>query len=413
MIWISYYIAIMKDPGRIPDNFNDNYGVDTGNKKSKIGPKSHSHKQENKEYSSPNDQATTSARIGGGGSSVNDTVEANDDDVNGNKIATPTGNWKRWCKKCETYKPERSHHCKTCKRCVLKMDHHCPWTANCVGYANMPHFMRFLFWVDFTTGFVFIELCKRGLYLFDMRHLSWYAAEVSRAHVVWTVILIPLDGFILLTIFLLTVKCLVHIISGMSQIETWEWERIESQLRSDKFWERVEHNYATLHGGQSLPKLTSIRSKSYMQEEEDVKGQQIFSIDDVIFPYDLGFWDNLVDQLNYPWLWIFPWSGPRGNGVVFEKSDLMEEDQLNLPWPPDGGNQVVEELEFSDEEATEENKAEVDDDGELVVKSSKKRSKRKNRDPRLDLPRKEWVNDLGERLTDYGVDLEVEEDLLE
>ena len=40
--------------------------------------------------------------------------------------------WIRYCKKCNNYKPPRSHHCKICQQCVLQMDHHCPWTLNCV-----------------------------------------------------------------------------------------------------------------------------------------------------------------------------------------------------------------------------------------------------------------------------------------
>ncbi len=47
------------------------------------------------------------------------------------------GEWKRWCKKCQLYKPERAHHCKTCKKCVLKMDHHCEYRI------SQPHKLRY------------------------------------------------------------------------------------------------------------------------------------------------------------------------------------------------------------------------------------------------------------------------------
>jgi hypothetical protein len=30
----------------------------------------------------------------------------------------------RYCKKCNSIKPDRTHHCSSCNRCVLKMDHH-------------------------------------------------------------------------------------------------------------------------------------------------------------------------------------------------------------------------------------------------------------------------------------------------
>ena len=42
----------------------------------------------------------------------------------------------RYCEKCLSIKPDRSHHCSVCEVCTLKMDHHCPWVNNCVGFNN-------------------------------------------------------------------------------------------------------------------------------------------------------------------------------------------------------------------------------------------------------------------------------------
>lgn len=61
------------------------------------------------------------------------------------------------CFKCNTWRPERSHHCKYCNKCVLKMDHHCPWIANCVGFYNQKSFFLFLLYA--TIGDLLIFLC--------------------------------------------------------------------------------------------------------------------------------------------------------------------------------------------------------------------------------------------------------------
>ncbi|KAF5206297.1 Palmitoyltransferase pfa4 [Thalictrum thalictroides] len=50
----------------------------------------------------------------------------------------------RFCQKCSHHKPPRAHHCRVCKRCVLRMDHHCIWINNCVGHANYKIFFVFV-----------------------------------------------------------------------------------------------------------------------------------------------------------------------------------------------------------------------------------------------------------------------------
>ncbi|KAK4533428.1 hypothetical protein CCYA_CCYA17G4310 [Cyanidiococcus yangmingshanensis] len=52
----------------------------------------------------------------------------------------------RFCSKCLTYKPDRTHHCSALGRCVLKMDHYCPWTNNTIGFYNHKFFVQFLYY---------------------------------------------------------------------------------------------------------------------------------------------------------------------------------------------------------------------------------------------------------------------------
>ncbi|CAD7927737.1 unnamed protein product [Amoebophrya sp. A25] len=57
-------------------------------------------------------------------------------------LETKTDGEKRFCRWCNLYKPDRSHHCRLCGECVLRMDHHCPWLGNCVGFHNHKYFIN-------------------------------------------------------------------------------------------------------------------------------------------------------------------------------------------------------------------------------------------------------------------------------
>ena len=50
----------------------------------------------------------------------------------------PTG-W-RYCEKCFSNAPTRSHHCPACNVCILRRDHHCWFAGTCVGYSNHRYF---------------------------------------------------------------------------------------------------------------------------------------------------------------------------------------------------------------------------------------------------------------------------------
>eukprot|EP00301_Raphidiophrys_heterophryoidea_P023314 c7234_g1_i1.p1 GENE.c7234_g1_i1~~c7234_g1_i1.p1 ORF type:complete len:283 (+),score=80.70 c7234_g1_i1:91-939(+) len=63
---------------------------------------------------------------------------------------------RRYCNKCQLYKPDRTHHCRVCGRCNLKMDHHCPWINNCVGSQNYKFFLLFITYSLASAIFVFV-----------------------------------------------------------------------------------------------------------------------------------------------------------------------------------------------------------------------------------------------------------------
>lgn len=77
-----------------------------------------------------------------------------------------------FCKKCDKYRPARSHHCSTCEKCILRYDHHCPFIANCVGFRNQKAFILFLIY----SGLALLILAIMStLYTADHSELTWIA----------------------------------------------------------------------------------------------------------------------------------------------------------------------------------------------------------------------------------------------
>ncbi|ANZ74437.1 BA75_00257T0 [Komagataella pastoris] len=347
MVWISYYLAIKKSPGTPPPDFQPE----------------------------PNE-------------------------------------WRKWCRKCNNYKPERSHHCKTCKVCVLVMDHHCPWTANCVGYQNMPHFIRFLGWVVFTTSYVLLQICKRFYFFYQNRNLPSYL--FNKTEIVFAVILFFMDSLVLVTVSALLFRTLYHItFTGMTTIESWEHERLEDQFYTNRLWRKIAYNYYQFHK-KKLPILKSWTnitnegderfdftfneltgsncptSEYQVNDDENLVPDQ-FTIDDVIFPYDTGYWSNLTNTLGPSYEWVLPWGCPHGTGYSFSKADFYQDDQLAIPWPIDG-NHTLKPEQVSKDTAT----------------SSSYQPSTHKLDDEPSPRNTDWSNDFGERMDDFGVDTDVE-----
>ncbi|CCF55948.1 hypothetical protein KAFR_0A05130 [Kazachstania africana CBS 2517] len=317
-----------------------------------------------------------------------------------------------YCKKCDAYKPPRAHHCKTCNKCILMMDHHCPWTMNCVGFKNYPHFLRFLFWVIVTTAFLLAQLFRRIGFIWT----NWYSSSalVQRQEIVMLTILTPMDAFILLTITLLLIRCTMNqIFSGMSQIEKWEMERLESSFYSRKEKSRdflmiLINNVFTIF---------SIESPEDYQEEvngllrqHDKRRLAFHSI--INFPYDIDILTNATCVLGPFFSWLNPFGAPEGDGMHFELNEIASEKAstladllLSLPWPPDT---CTSKYGKSIDEGTKYVETHIEG-GECVLRN-------RTVSPSFDLPtanenqlsRKSWTNEWGENLQAFGVDIEGE-----
>lgn len=202
----------------------------------------------------------------------------------------------------------------------------------------------------------------------------------------------------MLTISLLLLRCAKNqILKGMTQIESWEMDRIENMFHSGQLIPRMLEN------------LKEIRPGSLSNQDDDIRkllSQNRLSLDEIVnFPYDLNPWANAVNSLGDMYSWILPWGTAKGNGMIFEKNELsvyepeipIEDKLLSLPWPPDGGRHKVPGGGANDVNIVESSTR----DGERVVR-------KRWVDPRTTMPRKKWYNDWGENLADFGVDLDEE-----
>ncbi|CAM9427067.1 unnamed protein product [Chrysoparadoxa australica] len=74
-----------------------------------------------------------------------------------------TTHHRRWCRRCDSFKPRRAHHCSVCRRCIVKMDHHCPWINNCVGVGNHKFFILFVAYIFGLSSYAIALVCGRFL----------------------------------------------------------------------------------------------------------------------------------------------------------------------------------------------------------------------------------------------------------
>lgn len=289
--------------------------------------------------------------------------------------------WRKWCSKCQHYKPERTHHCKSCGKCVLRMDHHCPWTNNCIGYLNLPHFMRFLVWVMIATTYAFIYCIAKLLKVYEMRNLpSYFLPKINLSIYIVNFLLL---AFVLLTVGILFIRCAISIASNQTMIESWECERLQDNFYTEALWKTVRKNYKLIYPNSEDPfsNLSSWKV-NYRLVKKDSLVPLNFTYDDLVFPYDLGsIYENLVDALGPIYTWLYPFGKPKGSGTYFEK-DKLNEDQLKLPFPMDGYNVDGPGINAKEEII------EVDDENELTLRN--------------------WSNVLGETMESFGVDPETE-----
>lgn len=172
-----------------------------------------------------------------------------------------------------------------------------------------------------------------------------------------TVLLLPVLFFVMLTITLLTIRVLMNVFNGQTQIEVWEIERIDSLVRRGLV-QRVD------------------------------------------FPYDIDPFTNFVDAFGEPWTWIWPWGPARGDGMHFEKNEAADDGAV---WPPDHRDQSPPSPRSRRQLQTETPTLGY----EPVVARYRVPEWRRNISREEDFFRSDqWENFEGERLSDFGVDMD-------
>jgi palmitoyltransferase len=236
-----------------------------------------------------------------------------------------------------------------------------------VGHGNLPHFIRFLIWVLIACSYAFYHVMLRAIAIYHARNLPSVGLEfcivvgflsnkylMPKREIIWTIALFPVVFFVLFTISILTLRVFVNYFEGKTQIETWEIQRIQSLVRR-KFVKNVE------------------------------------------FPYDLDPWTNIYHAWGSPLLWLWPWGEAPGDGMHFEKNEVVDDGSV---WPPDHVDQ---------DEPKEEEKA--------LTSARPATLGYTNQRPKLapewqkyssanDFYRSDqWQNFEGEKISDFGVDV--------
>lgn len=296
------------------------------------------------------------------------------------------------------------------------MDHHCPWTNNCVGYRNLPHFIRFLFYCSVACSYLFAQLLKRAWAIWEVRAEPSYHGPHTLPEMLLLAALLFVDLLVTFSLTVLYLRTLWSSAEGYTTIETWEQDRHDALVRRKR-----------------------------------VRRQQ--------FPYDIGFWDNLCSAHGgtgniLAWYWPLAQTRVVGETVAGSSAGLRLKggvewevngyEDLSAVWPPlDPDKAAAGETDRSPFVASG---AVLNEPGDTWAEGVRRRQREdltrrhgyggsgKGLDglnvayemeeegeaapllgrgleyPRIG-NRKRWTNGDGETLADYGVDEDADEDV--
>ncbi len=148
MVITTMFKTLYTDPGNVPEDWNHQYFE--------------------KVYNKYIDEKANKKAINQSGGNFFNFLNLNfvkEVNINNNDFKKFLSNKKiRFCKYCEKFKPDRSHHCRQCSKCILKMDHHCNWILTCIGYRNYKYFLQFIVYSEILLIFYTLNFTESILW---------------------------------------------------------------------------------------------------------------------------------------------------------------------------------------------------------------------------------------------------------
>ncbi|CAF1111142.1 unnamed protein product [Adineta ricciae] len=188
----------------------------------------------------------------------------------------------QYCDVCDGFKAPRAHHCKKCGKCVMKLDHHCPWINTCTGHFNHANFCWFLFYAILGCIHALIMLCP-CIYraLFVQYYVYARVKDVPLIYFTFTgliscILSIGLALGVIIAVGFLLIVQLRSIMKNQTGVESWI--------------------------------LRKAKDRNHRRAVE------------FIYPYDLGFKENLRQVFN--WRETF---NVIGNGLIWPVRDGTDE----------------------------------------------------------------------------------------
>jgi len=211
-------------------------------------------------------------------------VEEYDYEMNPDK----TEKYKKFCRRCKSFKPKRAHHCSICNRCVIKMDHHCPWVNNCIGIGNHKLFILFVGWI-FAT-------CVYSL-LLSIAKFAWCAyhttciRQKSDQYLVIVFLVVESILFGLFTLCMLGDQ-ISTIATNMTQIDRMKLQQQQQQQQQQQGNDNNPNGNSPLgKPPRHPPKIPSTVANSLLHEINEVFGGSIRSWFEIhwLFPTPVRF----------------------------------------------------------------------------------------------------------------------------